>query len=117
MPIQRPRANDLADLGRFSEPALLVLASLAEGPKHGYAMMQDILEFHGARIEPGTLYGVLARLEPRGWISALPIEGRRRPYRLTAAGAAVLQAHLTVMQRVVSTGLHRLEPHGSRAAS
>ena len=116
MPIQRPRANDLADLGRFSEPALLVLASLAEGPKHGYAMMQDILEFHGARMEPGTLYGVLARLESRGWISPLPIEGRRRPYRLTTPGAAVLQAHLTVMQRVVSTGRHRLEPHGSRAA-
>jgi len=60
---------------------------------------------------------VLARLEPRGWISALPIEGRRRPYRLTAAGAAVLQAHLTVMRRVVSTGLNRLEPRGSRVAS
>jgi DNA-binding PadR family transcriptional regulator len=117
MPIQRPHANDLADLGRFSEPAVLVLASLAEGPKHGYAIMQDILEFHGARMEPGTLYGVLARLEPRGWISALPIEGRRRPYRLTKAGAAVLQAHLTVIQRVVSTGRHRLKPHGSRAAS
>ena len=116
MPIQRPRANDLADLGRFSEPALLVLASLAEGPKHGYAIMQDILEFHGARMEPGTLYGVLARLEARGWIFPLPIEGRRRPYRLTMAGAAVLQAHLTVMQRVVSTGRQRLEPHGLRAA-
>ena len=116
MPIQRPRSSDLADLGRFSEPALLVLASLAEGPKHGYAIMQDILEFHGARMEPGTLYGVLARLEPRGWISPLPIEGRRRPYRLTTAGAAVLQAHLTVMQRVVSTGRQRLEPHGLRAA-
>jgi DNA-binding PadR family transcriptional regulator len=116
MPIQGSQANELADLGRFSESALLVLASLAEGPKHGYAIMQDILEFHGARMEPGTLYGVLARLEPRGWISPLPIEGRRRPYRLTATGAAVLQAHLTVLQRVVSTGQHRLEPDGSSAA-
>ena len=115
MPIQRSRANDLADLGRFSEPALLVLASLAEGPKHGYAMMQDILEFHGARMEPGTLYGVLARVEQRGWISPLPVEGRRRPYRLTTSGAAVLQTHLTVMQRVVATGRQRLDPHGSKA--
>jgi DNA-binding PadR family transcriptional regulator len=112
MPIQQPSSDDLADLGRFSEPALLVLASLAEGPKHGYAIMQDVLEFHGARMEPGTLYGVLARLESRGWISPLPIEGRRRPYRLTESGAAVLQAHLTVMQRVVSIGRQRLEPHG-----
>jgi DNA-binding PadR family transcriptional regulator len=115
-PIQRPDADELADLGRFSESALLVLASLAEGPKHGYAMMQDILEFHGARMEPGTLYGVLARLELRGWIVPLPIEGRRRPYRLTTAGAQVLQTHLTVMERVVSTGRQRLEPHGSSAA-
>src|SRR5579863_4330166 len=116
MPMQPRPDGELTDLGRFSEPALLVLASLAEGPKHGYAIMQDILEFHGARMEPGTLYGVLARLEPRGWISPLPIEGRRRPYRLTAAGAAVLKAHLTVMQRVVSTGRHRLEPHGSSSS-
>jgi DNA-binding PadR family transcriptional regulator len=114
-PIQQQPAGELADLGRFSESALLVLASLAEGPKHGYAMMQDILEFHGARMEPGTLYGVLARLELRGWISPLPVEGRRRPYRLTPDGAEVLQAHLTVMERVVSTGRQRLEPHGSAA--
>jgi DNA-binding PadR family transcriptional regulator len=116
MLMHRPQTGDLADLGRFSEPALLVLASLAEGPKHGYAMMQDILEFHGARMEPGTLYGVLARLEPRGWISPLPIEGRRRPYQLTTSGGTVLQAHLTVMQRVVSTGQRRLKPLGARAA-
>jgi DNA-binding PadR family transcriptional regulator len=115
MPMQRPQTNDLTELGRFSEPALLVLASLAEGPKHGYGMMLDILEFHGARMEPGTLYGVIARLERRGWISPLAIEGRRQPYRLTPPGAAVLQAHLTVMERVVSTGRHRLEPHSSRA--
>jgi DNA-binding PadR family transcriptional regulator len=113
MPIQSSSANDLTELGRFSEPAFLVLASLAEGPKHGYAMMQDILEFHGSRMEPGTLYGVLARLESRGWISPLPIEGRRRPYRLTLPGAAVLQTHLAVMQRVVSTGRSRLEPGSS----
>ena len=109
------RSNDLADLGRFSEPALLVLASLAGGPKHGYAIMQDILQFHGSRMEPGTLYGVLARLESRGWIAPLPAQGRRRPYRITQAGAAVLQAHLATMQRVVSTAVKRLRPAASDA--
>ncbi len=107
---QGRRPPDLADLGRFSEPALLVLASLAEGPKHGYAIMQDVLQFDGRRLEPGTLYGVLARLEPRGWIAPLPAEGRRRPYQLTEAGAAVLQAHVATMRRVLSTVVERLQP-------
>src|SRR6266704_2680417 len=70
------------DLGRFSDPSLLILASLANGPKHGYAMMEDIAEFCGTRLEPGTLYAALARLERRGWIEALEAEERRRPYRM-----------------------------------
>jgi DNA-binding PadR family transcriptional regulator len=53
------------DLGRFSDPSLLILASLASGPKHGYAMMEDIAEFSGTKLEPGTLYAALARLERR----------------------------------------------------
>ncbi len=100
---------DLTSLGRFSEPSLLVLASLAGGPKHGYAIMQDVGRFHGSRMEPGTLYGALSRLERQAWIEPLPAEDRRRPYRLTQAGAAVLRRHLASLERVVSTGLHRLE--------
>jgi DNA-binding PadR family transcriptional regulator len=106
MPDHQPPG--LSDLGRFSEPSLLVLASLVEGPKHGYAIMQDVAAFHGTRLEPGTLYGVLARLEPRGWIEALPEAGRRRPYRLTQTGAEVLRAHLGSLERVVGTARARL---------
>ena len=101
-------ARDLSGMGRFSEPSLLVMASLAEGPKHGYAIMQDVLSFHGSRMEPGTLYGVLSRLERQGWIVPLPAEDRRQPYRLTGSGAAVLRRHLAGLQRVVATGLRRL---------
>lgn len=100
--------RDLSGLGRFSEPALLVLASLAEGAKHGYAIMQDVLGFHGRRMEPGTLYGALSRLERQGWIEPLPAEDRRQPYRLTERGAAVLRRHVAGMQRVVATSLERL---------
>ncbi len=100
--------TDLSNLGRFSEPSLLVLASLASGPKHGYAIMQDVGRFHGSRMEPGTLYGALARLERQGWIAPLPTKERRRPYRLTAAGEAVLRRHLVGMERIVTTGLRRL---------
>jgi len=98
----------LFELGRFSDPSLLILSNLASGPKHGYAMMEDILEFSGTRLEPGTLYGALARLEQRGWIEALEATDRRRPYRLTGAGVTVLREQLATMQRVVSVGLQRL---------
>jgi DNA-binding PadR family transcriptional regulator len=97
-----------SDLGPFADPALLILASLAGGPKHGYAMMEDIETIAGVRLGPGTLYGALARLEQRGWIEALPSEDRRRPYRLTAIGSAVLREQLASMARVATTGLQRL---------
>jgi DNA-binding PadR family transcriptional regulator len=97
-----------SELGRFSEPALLILISLADGEKHGYAMMADIEATCGTRIGPGTLYGALARLETRGWIASLPAVERRRPYRLTAAGAGVLREQLAGMERLAATGLERL---------
>lgn len=100
--------TNLADLGRFSDPSLLILSSLASGPKHGYAMMEDIAQFSGTRLEPGTLYGALSRLERRGWIESLPAEDRRRPYRLTGAGVAALREQLASMQQVVAVGLGRL---------
>ena len=45
----------------MSDPTLLVLASLAEGDKHGYAMMEDIQRFADVRLGPGTLYGAITR--------------------------------------------------------
>jgi DNA-binding PadR family transcriptional regulator len=102
--------GELSDLGRFSDPSLLILSSLANGAKHGYAMMEDIRNFSGTRLEPGTLYGALTRLERRGWVEPLPEQERRRPYRLTALGVAVLREQLASMQRVVTTGLGRLAP-------
>lgn len=98
----------LSDLGHFSDPSLLILASLAAGPRHGYAMMEDIEAFAHVRLGPGTLYGALARLEQRGWIEPLPAEDRRRPYRLTAAGAAALREQLTSLEQVATLGLRRL---------
>jgi DNA-binding PadR family transcriptional regulator len=96
------------DIGRWAEPGLLVLASLADGAKHGYAITGDIAEQVGVTLGPGTLYAVLARLEERGLIEGLPAEGRRRPYRLTAAGAAELSAQATRMRRLAALSLDRL---------
>jgi DNA-binding PadR family transcriptional regulator len=98
------------DLGRWAEPGLLVLASLADGPKHGYAITSDVAEQVGVALGPGTLYAALTRLEQRGLIEALPEQGRRRPYRLTAAGAAELTAQATRMRRLATLSLRRLRP-------
>jgi DNA-binding PadR family transcriptional regulator len=100
--------GELGDLGRFAEPALLVLSSLAGGPKHGYAIIQDVRVIAGVTLGPGTLYGVLARLEQQGLIEALPAEDRRHPYRLTAAGATALEQRLSALERIARAGLHRL---------
>jgi len=97
-----------SDLGRFSDVSLLILLSLAAGEKHGYAIIEDIERFSGTRVEPGSLYGALLRLEQKGWIEALPAEERRRPYRLTAAGTTTLRQQVATLQQIVATGVERL---------
>lgn len=101
------------DLGRFAEPALYILASLTEGPKHGYAIMQDVEAVSGAPLRPGTLYGALARLEQRGLIEALAPEDRRRPYQLTGLGQATVRAQLEALQGFASAALARLREPSS----
>lgn len=100
--------TDFADLGRFTDVSLLILLSLADGQKHGYAMIEDIGRFSGTVLEPGTLYGALMRLEKKGWIEPLAAEDRRHPYRLTSTGAAALREQLTTLRRIVTTGVVRL---------
>lgn len=99
----------LAGFGRYAGPATLILSSLAEGAKHGYALTKDIEGFAGVRLAPGTLYEALARLETQGLIEALESSDRKRPYRLTPLGAATLHEHLATQRRVADLGLRRLE--------
>jgi DNA-binding PadR family transcriptional regulator len=99
---------DLDDFGRFSEPALLILISLADGPKHGYAMTDDIATVADVRFGAGTLYGAIARLEGRGFIEAMKSDDRRNPYRLTALGEKALRARLASLQSVARIGQRRL---------
>jgi DNA-binding PadR family transcriptional regulator len=98
----------LARLGHYTGPATLILASLADGAKHGYALTKDIEAFAGIRLPPGTLYEALARLERQGLIAALASDDRRRPYELTATGAGALESQLADQQRVTDVGLRRL---------
>lgn len=93
----------------MSDPNLLVLASLASGEKHGYAMMVDIEHFAGVRLGPGTLYGAITRLEGKGWIRPTAVQARRQPYVLTPAGRKYLKQQLSAMRQIVTTGMSRLE--------
>lgn len=90
-----------------SDPAFLILISLAGGEKHGYGMMQDIKEFAGQEMGPGTLYGAISRLESAGLIEPGRHRERRRPYRLTAAGARALEARTQNLRELVETALSR----------
>lgn len=98
----------LNDMGKFSDPSLLILVSLADGPKHGYAMMEDIQKTSGIKLGPGTLYGAISRLEERGYIEPLSTEDRRKPYRLTGLGANILEEELKNLQSFTTQGLKRL---------
>lgn len=93
---------------RFSDPSILILASLAGGDKHGYAMMEDIEAISGIRLGPGTLYGAIARLEKLKWIRALESEDRRRPYTITSLGASALEEYLNSINSIAKIGLGRL---------
>ena len=96
-------------LRRVGEASVLVLVSLAAGPKHGYALIQDVKQFAGVELGPGTLYGALDRLERLGLIESLPADERRHPYRITASGAAALRVHLDSLERVSAAGRLRLQ--------
>ena len=100
---------DALEFGRFSDPSVLILASLAGGEKHGYAMMEDIQTTAGVHLGAGTLYGAITRLDQYGLIEALPVDERRRPYRLTLQGVAFLRQYLTSLNEFVALGLGRLE--------
>ena len=84
------------------------MASLADGDKHGYAMMEDIQAFAGVKLGPGTLYGAITRLEENGWIAPVPSDDRRQPYTLTALGRRSLEKELDGLQSVVKTAFKRL---------
>jgi DNA-binding PadR family transcriptional regulator len=93
---------------RPNDPLLLLLTSLASGPKHGYALSKDVEEFAGVTLSPGTLYGAITRLEELGLIEPLEEVERRRPYRITSNGTNALREITTEMRRLADVGTARL---------
>lgn len=83
----------------LSRPDSLMLVGLMNGPKHAVALWEAIEQAEGVFIEPGTLYRMLARLEQRGWIEGLDVEGSLRLYRITALGMLALESAEVGSQR------------------
>ncbi|MDP9159613.1 MAG: PadR family transcriptional regulator [Acidobacteriota bacterium] len=103
-----PTTDDL-ELGHFSDPPMLILASLASGPKDAHAMAEDVALLCGARLRLGTLYGAIYRLEEQGLVKPLPQKERSRQYRITAKGARVLRARLVTLRRFTEAGWKRVQ--------
>src|SRR6266568_792551 len=103
---RRPMTSD--SIRGSSDRSILILTSLADWPKHGYALIKDIEGFAGVKLGAGTLYSALAKLEQAGLVEALPAEERRRPYRITPAGQEFLYARLPESARIAEVGLQRI---------
>lgn len=86
-----------------------MLSTLADKPRHGYAIVQEVRKQAGITLGPGTLYGALSRLESYGLVEGLPADGRRRPYRLTDKGRQMLDAQLDAMARFLRVTGHTEE--------
>ena len=103
-----------ADSKALTEPVLLILTSLADQPRHGYALLKDIEGLSGGRVRmsTGTLFGALRRLLEEGWIE--PFEQvdtarQKQAYRLTAVGRQQLQLELDRMRQLTRAGVARLK--------
>lgn len=101
----------------LTEPVFLILVSLAEEARHGYAILKDVetLSNQRIRMSTGTLYGALRRMLEDGWIDHFreaDAPRGRQAYRLTTPGRTVLNAEVSRMKmlaRLASTRLAKGE--------
>lgn len=109
--------HELDEVLPLSPIAFHVLVALAQGPRHGYGIAQEVEELTEGRIVmgPGTLYGSLQRLTQSALICEAENPGdeglhakRRRYYRMTALGSAALAAESTRMLRTARLAQDRL---------
>jgi DNA-binding PadR family transcriptional regulator len=91
-----------------NDAQLLVMVSLATGPKHGHAILLDIAGFSARRLGPGTLYGAIEGLERQGLITPGEKQDRRVPYELTGAGRTILHDRLAAIETISRVGAERL---------
>jgi DNA-binding PadR family transcriptional regulator len=97
----------------LTEPVLLILLSLADQPRHGYALSKDIESLSNGRVRlsTGTLYGALRRLLEDRWIERFEQQDTAREkqtYRLTPAGRRQLRVELDRMKLLTRAAAARL---------
>ena len=110
MPTANRIPDDLQHLLPLTPAVFFILFALADGEKHGYAIMQSVSRIpdNQFRMGPGTLYTTIQRLLDLGLIEETESAGgqsdhekRRRYYKLTRTGKAILGADLSRMESVV----------------
>ena len=98
-------SNEEMETTPLTEPVFLVLLSLVQAPRHGYALLKDTESLSGGRVRlsTGTLYGVIHRLLESKWIERFETDDTSRDkqsYRLTSLGRKFLQAELARMKQL-----------------
>ncbi|GHJ44725.1 PadR family transcriptional regulator [Catellatospora sp. TT07R-123] len=107
----------------LQEPTFLILSALAEGPLHGYGVIQEVDALSDGRVilRPGTLYGALDRLVDQQLVAAAGeevVDGRlRRYYRLTDSGAQLLDAEVQRMTSNARAAAARLRRRAKGTAA
>ena len=96
----------------LTEAVFYILLSLDE-PLHGYGIMQnaEALSNGRVRLAAGTLYGALSTLVDKGWIEEVSASGggRKREYRITAAGRSVVEVELARLRELLENGERVME--------
>ena len=97
----------------LTEPVLLILMSLADRPRHGYALLKEteVLSDGRVRLSTGTLYGAIRRLLQDRWIERFAQSDTSRDkqaYRLTSLGRVRLESELGRMRRLTRTAAVRM---------
>ncbi|MDO5784486.1 MAG: helix-turn-helix transcriptional regulator [Eubacteriales bacterium] len=89
----------------LTEAVFYILLSLDQ-PMHGYGIMQNTERLSGGRVRlaAGTLYGAINTLLKKGWITALPSEGRKKEYQLTQAGRDAVRMEIKRLQELLDNG-------------
>lgn len=119
--------DEIFDLLPLREPTFFILLSLADGEKHGYAILKDVAEMSNSKVtlSTGTLYEALARLLDQSLIERVTDEsnagaesshpGRpRKAYRLTPKGERVVKAEIARLQTLIVAAQRRLEVSHAR---
>ncbi|MEC6747931.1 PadR family transcriptional regulator [Marinilactibacillus sp. XAAS-LB27] len=96
--------------GPMTEAMYYILLSLLR-PNHGYQLMQSVNEVSDGRIKmgPGTLYGILSRMEKNALIVLIEKESTKKTYKLTKEGRKALNKEFDRLNAMVEDTVRELE--------